>query len=135
MWHGPALRELLADVAPEEAARRPVGGGHSIWEIVLHVTAWAQIANRRLAGEQAEPSESENWPPVAGTTPEAWGAARAALEQGHHELAQAVKGLVEEQLSTLVTWRTYSAQAMLQGVVEHGAYHGGQIAVLKRAMR
>jgi uncharacterized damage-inducible protein DinB len=135
MWHGPALRELLADVSPEEAARHPVAGGHSIWEIALHITAWAQIAGRRLAGEHAEPSELENWPPVGMTTLEAWSAALEALRRSHHELAQAVKRLDAEQLAALVAGRTYSEQAMLQGVVEHGAYHGGQIAILKRAVR
>jgi hypothetical protein len=35
-WHGPAVRELLADVTAEKAAARPLSNAHSIWEIVLH---------------------------------------------------------------------------------------------------
>ena len=48
MWHGPSLDELLASVSSDQAAARPIAGAHSIWEIVLHVTAWAEIALARL---------------------------------------------------------------------------------------
>ena len=37
-WHGPSLLALLAGVPPELAARRPISGAHSIWELVLHAT-------------------------------------------------------------------------------------------------
>ena len=39
-WHGPSLLALLATVPPELAARRPIAGAHSIWELVLHAGAW-----------------------------------------------------------------------------------------------
>jgi len=51
MWHGPALGELLADVSVDEARIRPIAGAHTIWELVLHVTAWADIA--RAAARRA----------------------------------------------------------------------------------
>ena len=37
-WHGPPLKEILAGVTAQQAAARPVGGAHAIWEIVLHIT-------------------------------------------------------------------------------------------------
>lgn len=135
MWHGPALRELLSGVSAAEAAQHPLSGVHSIWEIVAHVAAWAQIARRRLQGEQGEPSEAVNWPAVALTTPDAWKTALEALWRSHQELAQAVQRLSAEQLTATLPGRNHSVQAMLQGVVEHDAYHGGQIALLKRALR
>ena len=52
MWHGPALDELLKDVTAELAASRPVEGVHSIWELVLHVAAWAEISEARLRGDR-----------------------------------------------------------------------------------
>src|SRR5688500_13217111 len=74
-WHGPALRELLADVTPAEAAAHPLAGLHSIWEQVLHVTTWAEVALRRIDGALGEPTEEENWPAAPAATPEAWAAA------------------------------------------------------------
>ena len=47
MWHGPAIRELLVDVGPREAAARPIASAHSIWELVLHMATWAAFAAAR----------------------------------------------------------------------------------------
>ena len=37
------------------------------------------------------------------------------------------------QLEAKVTGLTYPVGILLDGVVEHGTYHGGQIALLKKA--
>src|SRR5262249_44325871 len=34
-WHGPSVRECLADVTAAQAAEHPIPAAHSIWEIVL----------------------------------------------------------------------------------------------------
>ena len=47
-WHGPSLRELLADVSAEQAAARPLPGAHSMWEIVLHIAAWQDFVTRAV---------------------------------------------------------------------------------------
>ncbi|HZP17649.1 MAG TPA: hypothetical protein VFB00_06780 [Terriglobales bacterium] len=38
-------------------------------------------------------------------------------------------------LSSTVPGKPYNMLFMLLGAVQHAAYHGGQIALLKRAMR
>ena len=58
MWHGPVLADLLDGVPHDRAAAKPIAGAHSIWEIVLHVTAWAEIARLRLAGQADRRSDS-----------------------------------------------------------------------------
>src|SRR5947209_20236610 len=50
MWHGPAMLELLDGVTPEQAAAHPIATAHSIWELVLHCAAWAEIARDRIHG-------------------------------------------------------------------------------------
>jgi uncharacterized damage-inducible protein DinB len=134
MWHGPALAEALDGVTPEQAAAHPVRGAHSIWEIVLHVTAWADIARARLKGERtADPAPHEDWPPLAGTTADAWTAAVERLHQAHRDLATDVRRLDEDAIEAPVKGLEYTASNLLHGVIEHGTYHGGQIALLKRA--
>jgi uncharacterized damage-inducible protein DinB len=134
MWHGPALAELLAGVSAEEAAAHPVPGAHSIWELVLHLTAWAEIVRSRLAGTAAaRVTTEEDWPPVADATAAGWKAAVTRLGDAYRAVAADAGLLDDESLARIVTGRDHSISAMLHGVIEHGAYHGGQIAVLKRA--
>ncbi len=133
-WHGPALLELLADVPPELAARRPIAGAHSIWEIVLHLVWLDEVVARRLEGEPAgEYSEVEAWPAVGAAGRDGWRAAVAALDQGRRRLGERIAAFPAERLDEPVPGRNHSFYLMLHGVVEHNLYHAGQIALLKRA--
>src|SRR5437870_2149007 len=71
-WHGASLREVLQDVTPLVAAAPSPTGGHSIWQLVLHVAAWQDGVRRRLAGDPANLSSEEEWPPVTDTSAAAW---------------------------------------------------------------
>src|SRR5581483_9098592 len=77
LWHGPVLDELLRDVTAEQAAARPIRDAHSIWELVLHVAAWAEIGRARLDGRAVgDPPDELNFPPVREASATAWDAAR-----------------------------------------------------------
>lgn len=133
MWHGSALAEVLEGVTAERAAARPIPGAHTIWEIVLHIIAWAEIARARLRGESTgDPTPEQDWPPVTATDAAAWQRTLERLGACHRELAADVRGLDEARLDQKVANLDYSADLLLHGIVEHGTYHGGQIALLKK---
>lgn len=132
MWHGPALAELLDGVSPGPAAATPIPTAHSIWEIVRHMTVWADIAARRLTGPVGDPAPADDWPPVDEATPEAWAHAASDLRRSYRTLADQTRRLDEAQLDANVPGQEYSVATMLHGVVEHSTYHGGQIALLQK---
>src|SRR4051812_27006013 len=76
-WHGPALRQLLEDVTGEEAQTHPIGGLHSILEIVVHIRAWMDVVSERLAGTPRELTTEEDWSDVTRTS---WAAALEELD-------------------------------------------------------
>jgi uncharacterized damage-inducible protein DinB len=134
-WHGPALLELLADVSAEQAASRPLADAHSIWELVLHVAAWQGFAAAALGGEAMpiDLPEEENWPPVVDASEEAWRVAVSNVGEVNKRLRDAVRKLSDEDLEKIVDGREYPVYFLLHGVVQHGLYHAGQIALLKKA--
>ena len=135
MWHGPSLDELLASVSSDQAAARPITGAHSIWEIVVHVTAWAEIALARLHGQRTgDPAPDEDWPPVPGSDAASWHAALDRLRESYRALATDTRRLEPSAFDEKVTGADYSVSNLLHGVIEHATYHGGQIALLKRAL-
>jgi uncharacterized damage-inducible protein DinB len=135
MWHGPAVAEVLAGLTPAEAAARPIPGAHSAWELVLHLAVWGEIAAARLDGGMvAYPPPDVDWPaPPEHASAEAWAAAQARLAAAYEALAARVVALPRARLAEPVSGQEHSVGAMLDGVVEHGTYHGGQIALLRRA--
>jgi len=133
MWHGPALSEVLRGVTHEQAARRPEPSAHTIWELVLHVITWVDVPLQRLGGTaRKDVGDDEDWPRPPAGSDEAWQASVARLEERHRALATIVKAMSDEQLDEKVVGEEYTIREMLHGVVEHGLYHGGQIALLKK---
>jgi uncharacterized damage-inducible protein DinB len=136
VWHGPALAEVLADVSSSLAVAGPAAGSHSIAELVRHVTFWCEDSLSRLkaSGPLPEPAEGADWPTLpAGLDEQGWRGLVDRLAQIHRELAAAAKLLSPDRLGTRVPGRKVTYEDMLRGVVEHAAYHGGQIALLRRS--
>jgi uncharacterized damage-inducible protein DinB len=138
-WHGSPLRELLKGVTCQVAATRPSRNVHSVWEIVLHITAWKNEVRRRLSGAPAGDPEEGDWPEVPSPTEDAWKAALDRLEQAHSALVAAVKELPEAKLyeptndpRNPAAGSGVSYYVLLHGVVQHDAYHAGQIAVVRK---
>jgi uncharacterized damage-inducible protein DinB len=132
-WHGPSVREVLADVSAEEAAAHPIAGAHSIWEIVLHLTGGYRLVLRRVRGEPAQLSQDEEWPSVPESSSAAWRKSQDTLEQLNQQLQSAVRAFPEERLSQELGSQ-YSAYTQFCGTPQHDLYHAGQIVILKKAL-
>ena len=130
-WCGSSLKELLDDVTPELAARKPSNGGHSIWEIVRHASFWADICARTLEGQPYPPrlTPPADWPDTKGTWPDAL----IELEREQRRVLDALKTFRDERLTEKVTPpKGYNYYVVLHGLIQHNLYHAGQIAILKR---
>jgi uncharacterized damage-inducible protein DinB len=138
-WHGSSVKDILRGVSAVQAARKPAPDVHSIWEIVLHMIGWRNEVARRAVGAPASEPESGDWPPVGMPTPERWRAALAALDASHERLTAIVRGMADEQLLApsndprdRALGAGVSYYELLHGIVQHDAYHAGQIAMLKK---
>ena len=138
-WHGPALAELTQGLTAAQAHRHHLTEAHSIWELVLHCTAWVREVTRRLGGTTpALPAEGD-WPPAPRADEAAWDTARCELQDAIFALARSVRDMEPAMLDRTVgegrdaplgTGTTY--YVMLHGVVQHNLYHAGQIALLRK---
>jgi uncharacterized damage-inducible protein DinB len=140
-WHGSPVKAILDGVTHEQAARRPPNGAHSIWEVVLHMTGWRTEVARRATGEPAGEPAAGDWPAVGDATAARWQAALAALDAAHEQLIAVVSRLSDERMlqptndprhRELGTGVTY--YELLHGIVQHDAYHAGQMSLLKKVL-
>jgi uncharacterized damage-inducible protein DinB len=140
-WYGLAVTRILAGVDAGQAAARPITGGHSIWELVAHMTAWVNETNRRLrGGSHGDPVEGD-WPAVGSTTAESWNAALFTLRQAHNDLARTLVAIGDGDLDRQIAGNQIDASGQpvtcyqtVVGLLQHDAYHAGQIALLKKAL-
>ena len=140
-WYGPPITQVVEGLTSQQAAARPIPNAHSIWEIILHMTSWVREVKRRL--EQGNPHEPDDgdWPPVPDPTEGNWWQALDELETAHAELREQLFRTPEKKLEDMVGPVRDPAQgtgvsyaAMLQGLLQHDAYHLGQVALLKKAI-
>jgi uncharacterized damage-inducible protein DinB len=133
-WHGDSLLEILQGVDAKKAAAHPIAGAHSIWELLLHLSAWDGAVLRRMDSDVlVELNAAENFPAVTETSEAAWQQAIAHARRVHEKLISAVSAFPESRLTEEIPGKDYDFTNMLLGVVQHELYHAGQIALLKKA--
>lgn len=131
-WHGPPVLEILRETAAQQAAARPLKGAHTIWETALHISAWLRACRRRLEGDRAQLTKSEDWPVVTNSDDEAWQAVIIGMKQALDELRSAIALLDDSRLDQPIIEGMSSVYVTLHGVIQHSLYHAGQMAILKK---
>lgn len=131
-WHGSTVTEVLDGLSAQQAAAHPIDPAHSIWEIVRHMTAWKNAVRLRLLGQAVDLSPEEDWPAVTATDSAAWISALEDLKNAHDQLAATAGTLSEKEWHEIIPGRQTSRYFQLTGILQHDAYHAGQIVMLKK---
>lgn len=141
-WYGLSSSAILAGVTAPEALAHPLPGAQSIWETVLHMTAWTEEATSRLNGGESKTPARGDWPPVKGSTQDEWMAVQSDLLTARKALLAAIDASQEESLYLQVPksgGATHTSGATraytVSGLADHDVYHLGQIALLKKSLK
>ncbi len=127
----------IADLDPESRGVRPDGSPHSVWELMEHI----RLAQRDILDfcrdehYEARAWPDEYWPRTpAPPSPEAWDESIAA----YHADVDALRALVlDPQFDLFATVPWGSGQTNIREVVlvvDHTAYHVGQIVLVRRLL-
>lgn len=138
-WYGASTVTLLRGLSAAQASFRPARDVHSIWELVLHMTAWAGEVDRRLGGRQPQLPVEGDWPEVGDGGEEAWRRTVDEFVRTNERLGARIRevagvrwdrpvGAVRD--AAMGTGVTHAE--MLLGVLQHNAYHTGQIALVRK---
>lgn len=132
-WHGPSIAEALEGVDATSAHRRPLSAAHSIAELVGHLCFWLKAAAGRLDGDDPTRGLSDEaaWPSLE-EGEEAWRRRLGELEAAHRSLHAKVLALDDSALDGPVAGCDPTVRGLLHGILQHNAYHGGQIVLLAK---
>ena len=134
-WHGDPMWQILEGISAETAAARPLPDAHTIWEIVMHMIFWEEVATERLMGRRAGLIEERNFPATPDITEDNWNRALDQLRASNTKFREALSKLEPAKLDALSAAgkRTFYEEA--HGLIEHHIYHLGQIALLSKGSR
>jgi uncharacterized damage-inducible protein DinB len=140
-WYGSSSSKILAGVTAAEALAHPLPGAQSIWETVLHMTAWTEEVTSRLSGGEAKAPARGDWPAAKGSSQDEWMAVQGDLLAARKALLHSIENSHEESLLLQVP-KPGEAHASgvtrastLSGLADHDVYHLGQIALLKKSLK
>ncbi len=136
-WHGPSLKELLADVTDEQACAHPMAAAHSIWELVLHIEVWAKAGLQSMGGVPMPKivGTVQDWPQVSDPGAAAWLQATGRMYDTMSQLSRAIEQFGDARPPEIVPGRPqYDYYVLFHGIIQHSLYHAGQIALLKKAV-
>jgi uncharacterized damage-inducible protein DinB len=141
-WHGPSLREALLGIRETDAEARALRETHTIFELVHHIAAWTSEVRRRLEGAEPSLPVEGDWPdPETEISESVWQDTRTWLDRAHEELIASVLAFDPARLDEPVgkvrdaaAGTGVSYYAMLHGLVQHDAYHSGQILLIRKAL-
>ena len=131
-WHGDAIWKILDGISAECAAHRPLAECHTIWEIVMHMTFWEDVATRRLYSERAGLDEALNFPSMPSITDANWQKTLERFRASNEQFAKALSKLDPARLDELSAAGKRSFYDEAHGLIQHNVYHAGQIALLKK---
>ncbi|UOQ53300.1 DinB family protein [Hymenobacter cellulosivorans] len=142
-WSGPPLLITLHHLTASQAAAHPIAQAHSIWEIVLHLTAWIRTVQQRVETRRVTPlTHDQDWPAQpSALNEELWENSLHHLRTAHQQLLGTVAVLTDADLNAAVgeepgvePGTAHSVYVLLHGVAQHNLYHAGQIALLRKAL-
>ncbi len=128
-WFGPSWIETLEKVPSEEVNFR-LQKGASIAGLLGHVVAWREYVARKLQGqEEFEIVPGTDWQASVLDEKE-WQDLVRKFVDIQQELLEGLSEFPSSMIDEKVPGREYSWSFMLQGIIDHDAYHLGQINLL-----
>lgn len=132
-WHGNNLSSIISSVKDEYVFRRPIPHAHTIAELVLHLKAWTDEVISRLMGAEAKEPENWGWPEVMEESIVAWETILRGFHVANEKLINFTLMMTEDQWKERVNYPSgakVSNYELVNGLIQHHAYHGGQISLL-----
>jgi uncharacterized damage-inducible protein DinB len=139
-WHGPSVLDSLRELSASQASVRPMPNTHSIYELTHHLGVWIGEVHSRLNGNPpGQPAEGDFPAPDTAVNEAAWRRVLARLDAHHANLLATLSTFDSNRLNEAVDPAAPPAQrqtfyVLLHGLVQHNAYHAGQIMLLRRGI-
>ena len=128
-WIDVTILGTVAKIQARQAAKR-VENCNTIWEILVHLIAWRENVLKRLQGEIITTPANNYIFTVEDTSGPAWEKTLQALEHSQEKWVNFLQEYDIEKLNSPYPPNQLTHYEHIQGILQHDAYHLGQIVLL-----
>jgi uncharacterized damage-inducible protein DinB len=131
-WLGINFKEALHGIDAAKAVLKLKEDGNSIWTLVSHIIYWRSIVINRLTGSNNPPPFPDFLLPDE-LTEETWKQTLHDFEAVYHLLRSTIHNFKEENLDKPSPKPGQTFYELIEGCLQHDAYHLGQIMIIKKS--
>lgn len=131
-WLDISIVPTLSKLSAVQAAKRPLANCNTIWEIVNHMISWRLNVLRRVQGELMTTPQSNYVEPISDASETAWKKSRDNFEAAQQQWLQLLTEFQESDLEKIYPPNQMTYYEHIQGILQHDAYHLGQIVLLSK---
>jgi uncharacterized damage-inducible protein DinB len=131
-WLGINLKSTLQNVSAKQASTRILANCNTIWEIVNHIISWRRVVIERINGMNITTPENNYIEPIVDTSDRAWKDTLQRLESSQAEWIEFLKNFKSEDFDTEYKSSKLTYYELIHGIIQHDAYHLGQIVIFAK---
>jgi uncharacterized damage-inducible protein DinB len=127
-----AVKNAVEGVTAEQAAWKPAGAQHSIWELISHINHDNNTYLQRFQGIEYNSPAANNDETFISVN-DSWAAELERFETIMTRWRELLKDAVDAKLDELAPPKNKASWAtVIANMNTHNAYHGGQILLLRK---
>lgn len=133
-WLDVSILDTLHDITAKEAATS-IKGLNSIWQILKHMMEWRKTNMKRVNGKIVTAPSDNYINEIIDQSERAWNALQSDFNAVHIEWLSFIKGLDVKIFDAVYKANQHTYYEHIQGILQHDAYHLGQIVLIKKLLR
>ncbi len=131
-WLEITIAGTLKNISAKHAAKKFSPEVNSIWEIANHLISWRENVLQRVKSIEIKTPDHNYFLPVKDISEDAWRQTQENLAQSERDWEIFLDHLTEKELDRLYPPNGYSNYKHIHGIIQHDAYHLGQIVMLAK---
>ena len=133
-WIDVNLTETLSKISAEQAAKKVAPQWNTTWEIVNHLISWRLNVLQRIQDKVIASPPNNYFVPVNDVSAKAWQDTLKKLEDSQQQWMLVLKKFKKNKMEKVYPNNGMSYYEHIQGIIQHDAYHLGQIVLLAKTV-
>jgi len=131
-WIDVNIVATLSNITTEQAQKKLLPKANTIWEITNHLISWRINVLQRLHGQMITSPENNYFEEVKDTSANAWETTLSKFENTQEQWLEFLTQFKVEDFETPYPGNEMTYYEHVQGIIQHDAYHLGQIVLLSK---
>ncbi len=133
-WIDVNLVNTLQSVSAEQALQKMNPNSNSIWEITNHIISWRKNVLQRVQGKQIKTPAHNYFEKVKKGSASDWKNTLKQLSLSQKDWITFLNTIKKAELNKVYEPNEMTYYEHIQGILQHDAYHLGQIVMLTRLL-